>query len=144
MVPGTLDAMNFTLRATAALLCAAGAAHAQDFRCQVDHVVSAAPLNAQAKTFLNQTYLGKEFTVERRTGQMAGVLKILSPVAPQIIDMGDKDNGFKMVATMRKDQGMGAGSAIYSLTVSTFDDAPRKPFLFTNNATAYLGTCTDF
>lgn len=127
-----------------ALLCTAGVAHAQDFRCKVDQIISAAPLSAQAQTFLNQSYLGKEFTVERRTGQMAGVLKILSPVATQVIDMGDKENGFKMVATMRKEQGLGAASAVYALVINTFDEAARKPFMFTNNATAYVGSCTNF
>ena len=127
-----------------AFLYAAGGVQAQDFRCKVDQIISAAPLNTQSQTFLNQTYLGKEFTVERRTGQMAGVLKILSPVASQVIDTGDKDNAFKMVATMRKEQGLGAASAVYALVINTYDEAARKPIMFTNNATAYVGSCTNF
>ena len=141
---GYIKTMNKKQQWILALLCTAGAAYAQDFRCKVDQIISAAPLNAQGQTFLNQTYLGKEFTVERRTGQMAGVLKILSPVATQVIDMGDKDNGFKTVATMRKEQGLGAASAVYALVINTFDEAARKPFMFTNNATAYMGSCTNF
>ena len=136
--------MNIKPYLWVAILCATGAVNAQDFRCKVDQVLSAAPLNPQAQTFLNQTYVGKEFTVERRTGQMAGVLKVLSPVASQVIDLGDQANGFKMVATMRREQGLGASSAVYMLVINTFDDAPRKPFMFTNNGTAYVGSCTTF
>ena len=115
-----------------------------DFRCKVDSVISAPALRAAERRMLDETYVGKEFTVARRTGQMAGVLKVLSPVDPQIIDIGGMANGFKMVATMRRDQGAGSGSAVYSLVVNTFDDAPAKPFLFTYNATAYVGTCVMF
>jgi hypothetical protein len=115
-----------------------------DFRCKVDAVISAPVLRAPEQKLLEQTYVGKEFTVARRTGHMAGVLKILSPVDPQVIDVGSAENGFKMVATMRRSQGAGAGTSIYSLVVNTFDDAAGKPFLFTNNATAYVGTCAMF
>lgn len=116
----------------------------RDFRCTISAVISAPKLPAAQQAFLNSTYVGREFTVERQSGQMAGALKVLSPVAPQIIDRGDKDNGFKMVATMRREQGAGSGTAIYSLAINTFDAAPEKPFLFTNNATAYIGTCLLF
>lgn len=93
---------------------------------------------------LHSTYVGKKFTVERRTGNIAGILKIFSPVDPQIIDIGGSENSFKMVATMRLEQGAGAGTAIYSLVVNTFDPSVIKPFLFTYNATAYVGTCVTF
>lgn len=116
----------------------------QDFKCTISAVISAPKLPPAQEAFLNSTYVGKEFTVERQSGRMAGALKVLSPVAPQVIDPGDKDNGFKMVATMRREQGAGHGTAIYSLAINTFDDAPAKPFLFTNNATAYVGTCLPF
>lgn len=127
--------------------CAVTSTFAQglpDFRCKVHSVISASPLAAAEQQLLNRTYVNKEFTVERRTGYMAGVLKILSPVDPQLIDIGSSENGFKMVASMRRDQGMGAGTAIYSLVVNTFDPTSNKPFLFTNNATAYIGTCETF
>jgi hypothetical protein len=117
---------------------------AQDFRCRVTSVVSAPQLTPQAQDLLDRSYLGKEFTVERRTGQMTGALKVLSPVPAQVIDYGSNDNSFKMVATMRKDQGAGAGTAVYSLVINTFDNPQAMPFLFTNNATAYVGTCTSF
>jgi hypothetical protein len=131
--------------ASVVLVCAAFSAFAQsDFRCTVTTVISAPELPPAQQQFLDQSYVGKDFTVERRTGQMAGVLKILSPVSPQIIDAGSPENGFKMVATMRREQGAGGGTAVYSLVINTFDEAPRKPFLFTYNATAYVGTCVTF
>jgi hypothetical protein len=41
--------------------------------------------------------------------------RILSPLSPQIIDAGGPENGFEMVATMRREQGAGAGTAVYSM-----------------------------
>ena len=131
----------------AALLACCSAAQSQDwkdFKCTISVVISAPKLPPAQQAFLDSTYVGKEFTVERQSGRMAGALKVLSPVTPQVIDLGDKDSGFKMVATMRRAQGAGHGTAIYSLAINTFDDAPAKPFLFTNNATAYVGTCLPF
>ncbi|RZI54719.1 MAG: hypothetical protein EOP12_01330 [Pseudomonas sp.] len=115
-----------------------------DFRCKVHLVTSASSLTAAEQRLLDSTYVGKEFTVERRTGHMAGALKILSPVDPQIIDSGSSENSFKMIASMRRDQGIGAGTAIYSLVINTFDSNFNKPFLFTYNTTAYRGTCLAF
>jgi hypothetical protein len=74
----------------------------QDFKCTVAAVISAAKLPSAQQAFLDSTYVGKEFSVERTTGRMAGALKVLSPVPLQIINTGDKSNGFKMVAIKQR------------------------------------------
>jgi hypothetical protein len=56
---------------------------------------------------------------------MAGVMQQLSAVDPEIIDIRGLKNGFRMAAPLRRKQGAGAGSAICSPVVSTFDDARR-------------------
>lgn len=142
-----LSSSTSKLFLTCCLISSGDAISAQelpDFRCEVHSVISAPTLKTSEQRLLDNTYVGKEFTVERRTGHMAGILKILSPVNPQIIDTGSSENSFKMVASMRRDQGVGAGSAIYSLVVNTFDTSIEKPFLFTYNATAYVGVCVTF
>ncbi|CAN7782276.1 hypothetical protein LJR175_008205 [Variovorax sp. LjRoot175] len=115
-----------------------------DFRCTIDRVVPAPALPQAQLDFLRHSYVGKEFTVERKTGVMAGVKKMHSTTQPQVIDIGGDQNSFKVVTTMRRDQGAGAGSNVYVLVVNTFDAATKKPFLFTDNAEAYIGTCVPF
>lgn len=75
---------------------------------------------------------------------MAGVLKNSYVTRPQVIDSGSKDNSYKVITTMKKEERFGAGSNIYVLTVNEFDEADKKPFIFLENATAYLGTCIHF
>lgn len=115
-----------------------------DFRCTIDRVVPAPALPKPQLDFLRQSYEGKEFTVERRTGVMAGVKKMASTTQPQVIDIGSDQNSYKVVTTMRRDQGVGFGSNVYVLVINTFDAAAKKPFLFTDNAEAYIGTCVPF
>lgn len=126
------------------LVAAAQAQTSSDFRCTVHRVIPAPALPTPELEFLRATYVGKDFTVDRRSGVMAGVLKMRSTTQPQVIDFGSADNSFKVVTTMRRDQGAGFGSSVYLLVINTFDRAAEKPFLFTDNATAYTGTCVPF
>ncbi|WP_426206339.1 hypothetical protein [Pseudomonas sp. TWP3-1] len=124
-----------------ALLALAGATNAwaaEDFRCTIESTVAAKekPINA--------FFIGKQFTVERRTGLMAGALKNSYVTAPQVIDYGSTENSYKAVATMRKDQGAGVGSSIYALTINEYDEGDRKPFIFLQNDEAFLGWCEHF
>ena len=63
---------------------------------------------------------------------------------PQVIDSGSKDNAFKVVTTMRIEQGAGAGSNIYALTVNEYDKSQKKPFIFLNNDVVFFGACEHF
>lgn len=124
-----------------ALLALAGATHvwaAEDFRCTIESTVAA------KEKPINRIFIGKQFTVERRTGLMAGALKNSYVTDPQVIDYGSSENSFKAVATMRKDQGAGVGSSIYALTINEYDDSDRKPFIFLQNDEAFLGWCEHF
>lgn len=75
---------------------------------------------------------------------MAGALKNAYVTNPQVIDHGSTETSFKVITTMRKDQGAGAGSAIFALTINEYEEAARKPFIFLNNDEAYLGWCEHF
>lgn len=75
---------------------------------------------------------------------MAGALKNSYFTDPQVIDYGDSENSYKVVTTMRKEQGAGAGSTMYALTVNEYKDGARKPFVFLANDDIYLGWCEHF
>lgn len=124
-----------------ALLALAGATSAwaaEDFRCTIESTVAA------KEKPINRIFIGKQFTVERRTGLMAGALKNSYVTDPQVIDYGSTENSYKAVATMRKDQGAGVGSSIYALTINEYDESDRKPFIFMQNDEAFLGWCEHF
>ncbi|WP_063912771.1 hypothetical protein [Pseudomonas sp. p21] len=109
-----------------------------DYRCTVQRAVSA------SESSLGHMYLGKQFTVERKTGLMAGALKNSYFTEPQVIDYGSSENSYKVVTTMRKDQGVGAGSSLFALTINEYKDETRKPFVFLSDDDVYLGWCEHF
>lgn len=109
-----------------------------DYRCTIESTVAA------REKPINRVYIGKQFTVERRTGLMAGALKNSYVTDPQVIDYGSIENSYKAVATMRKDQGAGVGSSIYALTINEYDEGDRKSFIFLQNDEAFLGWCEHF
>jgi hypothetical protein len=111
---------------------------AEDYRCTIESTVAA------KEKPINRIYIGKQFTVEKRTGLMAGALKNSYVTDPQVIDYGSTENSYKAVATMRKDQGAGVGSSIYALTINEYDESDRKPFIFLQNDEAFLGWCEHF
>jgi len=121
-----------------ALIAPANAWALSDYRCTIERSVSASDVS------LGHLYVGKQFTVERNTGLMAGALKNSYFTDPQVIDYGDSGNSYKVVTTMRKDQGAGAGSSIFALTIMEFKDGTRKPFIYLSDADAYLGWCEHF
>ena len=132
-----MTGINVGVKAVA-LLALAGATNvwaAEDFRCTIESTVAA------KEKPINRIFIGKQFTVERRTGLMAGALKNSYVTDPQVIDYGSTENSYKAVATIRKDQGAGVGSSIYALTINEYDKGDRKPFIFLQNDEAFLGWC---
>lgn len=130
--------MRSWIAALVALIGAVNASASVDYRCKIERVVAA----SEGK--YNQMYIGKQFSVDRQTGLMIGALKNSYVTDPQVIDHGSPETSFKVVTTMRKDQGAGAGSNIYALTINEFQDGPRKPFIFLNNDEAFMGWCEHF
>lgn len=127
------------------LVCSIGCSTAfarPDYRCKVERVYNA---DGEGKeSFVHQerkAWIGKEFSVDRRTGAMSGALKNNYLTRPDIIDPGSADNAFKSVATLRVEQGAGAGSAVFTLIVNEYDGSPNKPFVFLSNDVVYFGNC---
>jgi hypothetical protein len=113
-----------------------------DYRCRIDRVATSERTPNSQLDFMAKTYIGKEFTVDRRTGVMTGALRNSFITRPEVIDRGSGDNSFKVVTTLRLDQGAGRGSNVYVLVVNEYRRTPEKPFLFLHNDEIYFGDCT--
>jgi len=131
-----------TIMLAALLVIPASAIAARDYRCTIKHVVSAS--SAPNQEAQSSAYVGKDFTVERKSGLMSGVLKNSYLTKPAVIDLGSSENSYKVVTTMRREQGVGAGSNIYALTIQEYEARPDKPFVFLQNDMAFFGQCTHF
>ena len=116
-----------------------------DYKCTIKRISTAedAP-NSTLKSYEKDGYIGKQFTVERRTGNMVGAIKNSYVTRPQVIDSGSKDNSFKVVTTMRLEDGAGWGTNIYALTINEYIKSPTKPFVFLENDVVFFGTCEHF
>lgn len=116
------------LLAIAALVGASNAWALPDYRYTIERSVSASDVS------LGNLYIGKQFTVDRNTGLMTGALKNSYFTDPQVIDYGDSGNSYKVVTTMRNEQGAGAGSSVFALTIMEFKDGERRPFIYLSEA----------
>ena len=88
------------------------------------------------------TWIGKEFSVCRKTGVMVGTLRNNHWNEPQVIDRGSpKENSFKAVTTLYPKEGLGPGSAVYVLVIDEFVETPVKPFTFMDGSEVYFGSC---
>lgn len=115
-----------------------------DYQCKVERIDTAATVPSPSRKYQEEEHVGKQFTVERRTGLMAGVLKNSYTTKPTVIDHGSAENSYKVVSTMRRDEGAGLGSYIYALTINEFDPSPKKSFIFLKNDFVYFGHCEHF
>jgi hypothetical protein len=129
---------------SAGLLQSGYAAASDDYRCTIKRVERSQQDKESTLETLRDSFVGQQFTVERRSGLMAGALKNSYVTKPQVVDPGSKDNSYKVVTTMRIDQGAGHGSNVYVLVVNEFVDGKIKPFVFLQNDTTYFGQCEHF
>ena len=138
----TTQALRFLVSVTLCLI-ASSAYSASDYRCVVARRISAGQESVDVQKMQENTYIGKEFTVERQTGLMAGVLKFSSFTKPQIIDSGSTDNSFKVISSVSANEGLG-GTIIYALTINEYERSDTKAFVFLASDIVYLGTCKHF
>lgn len=116
----------------------------RDYHCKIERVGTADNLATARLEWNEKTYLGKEFAVERRTGVMTGALKNSYITRPEVIDFGSDENSFKVVTTLRREQGAGRGSNAYLLVVNEYTKGSKKPFVFVDNDDVYFGSCVHF
>ncbi len=113
-----------------------------DYRCRIDRVATSDRSPNSQFDFMAKNYIGKEFTVDRRTGVMTGALRNAFITRPDVIDRGNEDNSYKVVTTLRLEQGAGRGSNVYVLVVNEYKRTQEKSFVFLNNDAVYFGMCT--
>lgn len=116
----------------------------RDYRCTIERVAIAQDPPTSSLAFQQKNFLNREFTVERRSGLMVGTLKNSFITKPQVIDLGSNDNSYKVITTLHRDQGAGAGSNVYTLVVSEYEKSDKKPFVFLENDYVYFGHCIHF
>lgn len=120
------------------------AAVGSDYKCKIERISFASGDSGNSYELYEEYYLGKGFTVDRKSGVMVGELKNSYVTDPQVIDFGSSENSFKVIASMRKDQGAGAGSNIYALTIEEFEVGAKKPFVFLKNSKVFFGFCEHY
>jgi len=113
---------------------------APDYRCIIKEVATANPSSADTFTF----NIGREFTVERRSGVIAGAVRNRFFTDPVVVDPGSDSNAYKVVSTLRLGEGEGVGSIATLLTINEYEDTPEKAFLFADGDVAYFGSCVHF
>ena len=139
-----------SVNSAAGLLVLAGvlnvpaAAADENYKCTIERVEHSHGEKYPPLRVIVAAYVGKTFTVDRKTGLMNGALENSYGTTPEVIDSGSKENSFKVVATMKLSQGAGWGSNLYALVIDEFVESPRKPFVYLWNETAYFGLCEHY
>lgn len=116
----------------------------QDYKCVIERLDHAGVGKIDSPSFYFDMYIGKEFSVNRRTGIMSGALDNSFINSPIVVDVGSSDNSYKAVNFLKKEQGAGAGTNIYALTVNEYVETEKKPFIFLRNDEVFYGYCTHF
>ena len=62
----------------------------------------------------------------------------------RLAEDGSDENSYKVVTTLRTEQGVGRGSNAYILVINEYRKSAAKPFTFVENDQVYFGTCVHF
>jgi hypothetical protein len=116
-----------------------------DYICIIERISAVEETKSnQYLKLLERTHIGEKFTVERKTGIMAGELKNSYLTKPQIIDFGTRDNSFKAITTIRVAESGAVGSVIQVISIKEFVESQKKPFVFLDNDYVIFGSCEHF
>jgi glycerol-3-phosphate dehydrogenase len=143
-MPSRALAFALVVQCLASLGSNAAAQVRKDYRCTIERVAMPQQTSAKMVEAQEKQYLGRVFTVERRTGIMAGALKNAYLTKPSVIDMGSSENSYKVVTTLRLEEGVGRGTNVYALVVNEYFRGESKPFVFLENEEVFFGTCVHF
>lgn len=122
-----------------ALLASSHSLAGGDYKCVVTNAIEP-NLKGGLDEVGDRSVIGKEFTVDRISGVVSGILKNNYLEPPVVLDQGSSENSFK-VLTITKNK---VTSSIRSLVVEEFVDGPKKPFVYLSNATVFYGVCSYF
>lgn len=139
---GSKQAFNAVTALTFIACFMAGSVNAaDDYRCTIEKRINASPEPPAIQKVYESAYVGKQFTVERKTGIMAGALLNAFTNDPEIIDEGSNEKAYKVVSTIKPEEEHLYGSNIYALVVNESEKTAQKPFVFMENGVVYLGKC---
>ena len=128
----------------ALLISNATANAAEEYRCHIDRVaLIGGDFGPRYKMYVDE-FVGREFTVSRPSGVIAGALTNAYSRKPEVVDYGGEGNSHKVVTVMNRSEGAGAGSYVSVLTVQEYVESPKKPFGYFNHDGAFLGYCEHF
>ncbi|WP_417452220.1 hypothetical protein [Kordiimonas sp.] len=113
---------------------------AEDYLCDVTGAGRAEASGEFETSYFLKLVIGRQFSVDRKTGVMSGTLKNNYVQPPKLIDRGSKDNAFKVV-TMDVFENT---TNIYVLIIDEYIDGRNKPFVFLKNGSVYNGYCRHF
>lgn len=115
-----------------------------DYICTIERLSFAKGDTGKVYENYSNLYIGKKFTIERYSGLMAGTLKNSYITKPQVIDYGSSENSYKVVTTMKLNEGLGSGSNITALTVNEYEEDSKKSFVYLTNDWVFFGNCEHF
>ena len=118
---------------------------AEDYRCHIERVALIGGDSGPRYKIYVDEFVGREFTVSRPSGIMAGALTNAFSRKPEVVDYGGGGNSYKVVTVMKRSEGVGAGSYVSVLTIQEYVESPKKPFgYFISDDGAFLGYCEHF
>lgn len=124
-----------------ACFVASSANAADDYRCTIEKRVSASSEPPAIQKAQEMAHIGKQFTVERASGIMAGVLLNAFTEDPVIVDDGSSGNSYKVATTIKQEEEHVYGSNIYALVINEHEKSAKKTFAFMENDVVYMGQC---
>lgn len=133
--------MKLTLIFVSLMILISNAFAKQEYECEIKTVVIADLTNEKELSLSKKNYIGKKFKIDVNTGIVSGIFISNPFTKPQIIDKGSKENSFKLVQTLKLEEGVGSGSSIQALTISEYFKSKEKPFVFLYNSDVFIGSC---
>ena len=109
------------------ILVASNCYAGEDFKCVVTESVELLKNGELSReTNVARSNIGKEFVVNRRTGQMTGggFTNTMSGQMPKVYNHLPQENGFKALTIYEPDY------TIDYLKINEYVDGPEKPFLY--------------
>ncbi|NUZ10077.1 hypothetical protein HUZ36_04725 [Pseudoalteromonas sp. McH1-7] len=119
-------------------------AHAMGYKCIIERVELPSQKNVKVITLLEKQYIGKEFVVNKRTGRTIGAIDNSYAQEPTVIDFGSKDNSYKVINSMTKEEGVGLGSWITALAINEYEETKMKSFTYLHNDKVLFGNCSSY
>ena len=119
----------------------AAAADAADFRCTIEKRVGAPSEPPALRAAYEKAHVGKQFTVERKSGIMSGALKNAFLADPEIIDDGASGKAYRVLTVIRSGESDIYGPGVYALVIEASTSPAGGPFVFLEDRVVYSGRC---